>query len=69
MNIIENAWHNLEVNYTHRLRHALNEDELFEMLQKEWDKLSKEYCDKLYASIPCRVTNLQVTKGYWTGYQ
>jgi hypothetical protein len=68
MNIIENVWNKLEVNYNRRSRHACNEDELFEMLQEEWANLSKEYCDKLYASTPHRVTKLQIAKGYWTGY-
>lgn len=67
LSIIENAWHQLEVNYSRRLCHARNKDELFEMLQEEWQNLSKEYCDRLYASIPRCVNKGFPCKGLLEG--
>jgi hypothetical protein len=47
MNIIENVWWELERRYNRRPRHARNIDELFAMLQQEWNNMSKGYLDKL----------------------
>jgi hypothetical protein len=68
LNPIENAWNQLEVKYNRRGRQARNEDELFEMLQEEWQKLSMEYCEKLYESMPHRINKMMINKGKWAGY-
>lgn len=66
MNIIENVWNQLEVNYNRRPYHARNEDELFEMLREEWENLSQAFCSRLYESMPARIKELQHAKGSWT---
>ena len=58
MNIIEHAW-----NYVDRcLRHCgvllTNENQLWEFLKVEWEKLDIEYIHKLYHSLPARVESL-----------
>ena len=65
---IENAWHQLQANYNHREHRAHNEDELFEILEEEWGKLSLEYCTKLYESMPRRIAKMMNNKGKWSGY-
>ena len=68
LNPIENAWHQLDVNYNHQAHRARNEDELFGILQEEWQKLSLEYCNKLYESMPHWVIKIMSNKDKWAGY-
>ena len=66
MNIMENVWNQLEVKYNCWECHAWNPDELFEMLQEEWGKLSQEYYLHLYESMPHRVGQVIKAKDKWT---
>lgn len=68
LNIIENAWHALKHAYNKRSPKARNADELFQILQEEWGKLSVEFCSKLYDSLPTRMDRIIKAKGKWIGY-
>jgi len=68
LNIIENAWHELDHRIRKRNPLLTSEDQLWVALQEEWGKLDQEYIDKLYSSMPKRVKELVKAEGWWIDY-
>ena len=42
--------------------------ELWEHIEAEWNKISKEECLRLVESIPDRISAVLKSKGWWTDY-
>lgn len=68
INIIENAWHTLDIRVHRRNPLPRTEEQLWQALQEEWGNLGKEYLDNLYASLPDRVKAVKAAKGFYTKY-
>ena len=68
MNIIENVWKVLKDCIGARDILPSNKDELWVAVQEEWGKLSMDYLDKLYDSMPERVLALKLAHGENTRY-
>ncbi|KAL5537294.1 hypothetical protein ACEPAF_1117 [Sanghuangporus sanghuang] len=68
INIIKNVWDYLDDRLCECPFPLHNLDELWEVLQEEWYKISKSYIDKLYNSIPERVEEVIEMKGGNTTY-
>ena len=72
MNIIEHVWD--QIDHLVRSHDPLpcNCDKLWEALQEEWENFPQEALDKLYESMPRRVTALIAAQGgntkYWIFY-
>jgi len=68
MNIIEHCW--ATVDHVLRSRGVLpaNLEELWSMLQEEWENLDVEYIHNLYRSIPDRLEALRKSRGGVTHY-
>lgn len=45
-----------------------NLDELWEVVQREWENLDKEFLESLYKSMPRRVCALKDARGSYTKY-
>lgn len=68
MNIIENAWDQLDDKIRARKPLPSNCEELWEALQEEWANLDMSYIDNLYDSLPRRVEALKEAQGKYTKY-
>lgn len=68
MNIIEHVWDILDRRVRAWPRRPSNINELWEILQKEWGKISVETICALYLSVPRRLAALQKAKGGHTKY-
>lgn len=68
MNIIEHVWDELDRRVRRRGHLPTSKDNLWEILEEEWDCLPVSYIQKLYASMPERVEVLRQAKGNHTRY-
>jgi hypothetical protein len=68
MNIIEHVWKALDDRVRQRERQPANQDDLWAILQEEWEKMDIEYCQALYSSMPRRIDALRKAKGWYTKY-
>ena len=69
MNVIENAWAELERRVKMRRDQPLTKDQLWEVSQEEWQSASfSEYTRTLYQSMPRRMDDLWKNNGLWTKY-
>jgi len=66
LNIIEHVWAKLKKNIIGA--YPKNKDELWEILQEEWQKIDASYIVKLYESIPRRLEAVIKRKGLYTKY-
>lgn len=68
MNAAEHVWNRLKnrVGAVRPCPHNL--DELWEVVQREWQKLDNEFLESLYESMPRRVHALKDAKGSYTKY-
>jgi DDE superfamily endonuclease/transposase len=66
LNPIENLWK--ELNFNAKNREPKNEDELFEILSKEWNQLTPEYLNSLVSSMPTRCQLVIDANGMPTKY-
>lgn len=66
LNIIENLWSVLKKAVSRR--NPRNLDELLSFSQEEFAKIPKDYVQKLYDSIPSRLTLVLQNNGYATKY-
>lgn len=66
LNVIENLWHYLD--RAVRKHNISNKQDLKNVLQEEWDKISTNYCQKLVRSIPNRLREVKLNRGYPTRY-
>lgn len=66
INVIENLWQELDVKVR---QHAIsNKQQLKQILQDEWAKISSDYTKKLVQSMPNRLKMVIKQKGYPTKY-
>ncbi len=68
MNAIEHVWARLKHNVHERLPVASSREELWGVVQEEWEKLDKEFLETLYQSMPRRVAALYAARGSYTKY-
>ena len=68
MNIIEHCWDAVDCVLRSQGVLPTNLEELWTMLQEEWEKLNVEYIRNLYRSIPDRLQALRKSKGNVTRY-
>lgn len=68
MNIIEHVWDILDRRMRARPQRPGNINELWEVLQEEWGKISVETICALYLSVPRRLAALKKAKGGHTKY-
>ena len=68
LNIIENVWGYLEKQIRRRKLSYKNPDEMFQIIQEEWNKIPKSYVEKLYWSMCKRVKEVIKNKGDITKY-
>ncbi|GJE98764.1 transposase [Phanerochaete sordida] len=68
MNIIEHVWAILDAKVRSRPTQPTNKDQLWRILQEEWQNLDIGYIRNLYLSIPRRFEALRDAKGMYTKY-
>jgi hypothetical protein len=68
MNIIEHAWDYVDRCLRHRGVLPTNENQLWEFLKVEWEKLDIGFIHNLYRSLPARVEALHKARGRYTRY-
>ena len=68
LNMIEHIWHYLKVRIGKREKRPTSVDNLWEIVQEEWDKIPLDYIHKLYESMPSRVQAVLKAKGGYTKY-
>ena len=68
LNPIENVWAHLKKKVARRPLPARGMTELWEIVQREWAKLTVDYCNSLVESMPSRVKAVIRAKGGWTKY-
>lgn len=68
LNPIEHIWDALERGLRERKEQPKNEDELFDFLLEEWEKLPLDIMINLVESMPRRVLNVKDANGYPTRY-
>ena len=66
MNIIEHVWDELDALV--RARYHTTRRELWVALQEEWDNFLREALNKLFESMPRRITALLKARGEHTKY-
>ena len=66
LNPIENCWNRLKVRV--QARNPPNVEVGWQYVQEEWNKISKEYCQKLVYSMPKRLEEVIKRFGYKTKY-
>ena len=69
LNIIENVWLFIKnkLNNDHRSPPTMSE-ELVVRIFEEWRRIPQSYIAKLYDSIPRRLNEVQIMRGYLTKY-
>ena len=68
MNLIEHVWDMLDRKVRSRRRLPSNLDDLWRILQEEWNNLNIGAIQGLYDSMPRRVEALRAAKGSYTRY-
>ena len=68
MNIIEHVWGYLERRINAQRIKPRNADEMWVILEKEWNNIDINYIKSLYSSMPHRVDALWQVKGGYTKY-
>jgi hypothetical protein len=66
--IIEHVWDYLDRQVRKYKVGPSNIDELWGVLQYEWERIPLSYIHKLYESIPRRIEKLHEARGRWTKY-
>lgn len=66
MNIIETVWN--QIKFKLRGKVFRNKDELWKNLNKEWRKITPEFIQGLYESLPRRIQELRSSEGKQTKY-
>jgi transposase len=66
LNIIENIWSVLKLRVSKLKPTSL--EQLWELIQSEWDKISLDYIRKLYDSIPRRISEILKSRGLNSKY-
>ncbi|THU85167.1 hypothetical protein K435DRAFT_686045 [Dendrothele bispora CBS 962.96] len=68
MNIIENAWVELDYRVHRRQPKPSNVDALWAAIEEEWANLRQPYIDSLYDSVPNHVGRVLSAQGGVTKY-
>lgn len=68
LNIIENVWLTIKIKRSKCLTEIKSKEDLVSAVQKIWRGLSSVYINSLYSSIPRRIRQVIVSKGYITKY-
>lgn len=68
LNIIENLWLTIKIRLEKKLTEIKSRDDLVRAVKKIWHQLSRVYINSLYASIPRRIRQVIMRKGYITKY-
>lgn len=68
LNPIENCWSQLKRQLNAYEKPPAGVKELFERISIEWEKISKEYINNLFESMPRRMKAVIKAKGRWTKY-
>ncbi|KAJ3992047.1 hypothetical protein F5050DRAFT_1801908 [Lentinula boryana] len=68
MNIIKNVWNFVETQIRRRSPLPNSVDQLWVALQEEWSRIPIEYINKLYDSLPRRVSDVIAANGGATRY-
>lgn len=68
LNIIENVWLTIKIKLSKCLTEIKSKEDLVSAVQKIWRGLSSVYINSLYSSIPRRIRQVIVSKGYITKY-
>lgn len=68
LNIIENVWRCIKIKMSREIDNIKNRDDLVAAVTRIWNGLSQTYIRSLYASIPRRLRQVTIQKGYATKY-
>jgi len=68
MNIIEHVWYRLKHRISTRKRRPCNLEELWKVIQEEWEAITPEEIQHLYHSMPRRIEALGKARGWYTKY-
>ena len=68
LNPIEHLWHYIKRMLNEYDEPARGVQELWERVQKQWDKIAKDVCQKLIEGMPRRVKAIYNAKGGYTKY-
>jgi hypothetical protein len=68
LNPIENLWNHLDYQVRKRKPLPKTKQELIEVIQEEWRKITIEMCHRLILSMPNRVKAVIKAKGGYTKY-
>ena len=68
LNIIENIWRCIKIKHSRKIDTIENRSDLVNAVSRIWNGLSQTYIRSLYASIPARIRQVMIQKGYATKY-
>lgn len=68
LNPMEHIWRQLKLNLSLYKTHAKNTQELWERIEKEWNKFDKDLCCKYIDTMPDRIRAVIKSKGGYTKY-
>ena len=68
LNSIKHVWKKLKDALRYRRDRRSNSDQLWQFVQEEWDKLSKDFLQNLVSSLPRRMKALIKQRGGPTKY-
>ena len=66
LNIIENIWRCIKIKLSREIDTIENRSDLVNAVTRIWNGLSQTYIRSLYASIPARIRQVMIQKGYAT---
>ena len=66
LNIIENIWRCIKIKLSREIDTIENRSDLVNAVTRLWNGLSPTYIRSLYASIPARIRQVMIQKGYAT---
>ena len=68
LNIIENIWRCIKIKMSRKIDTIENRSDLVNAVTQIWNGLPQTYIRSLYASIPARIRQVLIQKGYATKY-
>lgn len=63
LNPIEHLWAELKYRVKKQITHPKNMDELWDVVQDEWEKIPPDFCQKLIITMPQRVEDVIKARG------
>ena len=68
LNPIEHLWHYLKSKVREYDEPSRGEEKYWRRIEKQWNKVPKEKCQRLIASMPRRIAAMIKAKGEYTKY-